>query len=88
MDEKITGSFEKGNTENEVIFEILEQYGSLNNLGGKWRKELNLVSWNGAIAKFDLRRWNSDHDQMGRGITLTLDEIRELKRILNAMDLD
>ena len=88
MDKKITGSFEKGNTGDEVIYEIVEHYGDLNNLGGKWGKELNLVSWNGTIAKFDIRRWNSDHNKMGKGISLTLDEIRGLKRVLDSMDLD
>ena len=38
MAEKTTGSFEKGNTGDEVIFEIVEHYGDLNNIGGKWVK--------------------------------------------------
>ena len=41
MAEKTTGSFEKGNTGDEVIFEIVEHYGDLNNIGGKWVKALN-----------------------------------------------
>lgn len=52
-----------------------------------WRKELNLVSWNDRAPKFDIRDWDSNHDKMGKGLTLSTDELRELKRILNEIDL-
>lgn len=43
-----------------------------------WHKELNLVSWNGRMPKYDIRDWTEGHRQPGRGITLTEDELREL----------
>lgn len=52
-----------------------------------WKKELNLVSWNDRPPKFDIRDWDSNHDKMGKGLTLSTDELRELKRILNEIDL-
>lgn len=42
-----------------------------------WHKELNLVSWNGKMPKYDIRDW-VDEDHPGRGVTLTEAEFREL----------
>ncbi len=50
-----------------------------------WTKELNLVSWNGARPKFDLRDWAPNHEKMGKGITLTNEEIVKLKELLNGL---
>ena len=50
-------------------------------------KELNLISWNNREAKYDLRDWAPDHAKMGKGITLSINELRELKKLLNNMDI-
>lgn len=50
-----------------------------------WSKELNLVSWNGNTAKYDIRSWSSDHTKMGKGITLTKEELLTLKDVLNEL---
>lgn len=39
-----------------------------------WNLELNLVSWNGREAKYDIRKWNEDHTKSGKGVTLSEDE--------------
>ena len=52
-----------------------------------WTKELNLISWNNREAKYDLRDWAPDHAKMGKGITLSIDELRQLKKLLNNMDI-
>ena len=41
---------------------------------GNWALELNLVSWDGRPATFDLRKWNEDHTKMSKGISLTRDD--------------
>lgn len=46
-------------------------------------KELNLVSWNGAAPKYDLRDWAPEHEKMGKGITLSADEVQELYKLLS-----
>lgn len=46
-----------------------------------WTKELNLVSWNEAEPKYDIRSWSPDHSKMGRGITLTEEELAALLTI-------
>lgn len=66
----------------EIKYEIIEEIGILSENARGWRKELNLVSWNGAAPKYDLRDWAPDHEKMGKGITLTLAEVKELKTLL------
>lgn len=47
-----------------------------------FRKELNLVSWNGKEPKYDLRNWSPEGIPL-RGVTLTEDEAKELQKVLN-----
>lgn len=65
-------------------FEIMEEMAVLSENAKGWRKELNLVSWNGNAPKFDIRDWSSNHEKMGKGITLTNEEMTELKQFLNS----
>ena len=56
----------------EVTFEIKEFIGALDAANDNgWRRELNLVSWNGGVAKLDIREWSPDHARMSRGITMS-----------------
>ena len=43
-----------------------------------WRKELNLVSFNGGEPKYDVRSWDPDHIKMSKGVSFTLEELKEL----------
>ena len=56
---------------NEIKYEITRRIAVIKKESGGWATELNEVSWNGAEPKYDIRRWNSDHTKMGKGITLT-----------------
>ena len=49
---------------------------------GTWALELNLISWAGRPATFDLRKWNEDHTKMSKGISLTRDEVKALGKFL------
>lgn len=62
----------------------MEEMAVLSENAKGWRKELNLVSWNGNAPKFDIRDWSSNHEKMGKGITLTNEEMTELKQFLNS----
>ena len=53
----------------EFSYEIIEEIAVLSENNKGWRKELNLVSWNGRPPKFDLRDWAPDHEKMGKGLT-------------------
>jgi len=52
-----------------------------------WTKELNMVSWNDRPVKFDLREWHHEDGKIGKGTTLTDDEIRNLREVLNAIEI-
>ena len=71
----------------ELKYEIAEKLGVLGETGNSWTKELNLVSWNDREPVYDIRTWNEGHDRMGKGITLSMDEVKELKELLNKLDI-
>lgn len=71
----------------EIKYEIKETLGVLSENNKGWSKELNLISWNDREAKFDIRDWSPEHEKMGKGVTLSKDELIKLKEILNDMDL-
>lgn len=68
----------------DIKFEIIKHIGVLSESGKGWKKELNLVSWNDGAPKYDLRDWDPDHQKMGKGVTLTKDEIKALKTLLDS----
>ena len=70
----------------DIKYEIVEEIGVLSENARGWRKELNLVSWNGAQPKYDLRDWAPEHEKMGKGITLTVAEVKELKTLLGGIE--
>ena len=66
----------------DIKYDILEELGVLSESAKGWKKELNLISWNGGTPKYDIRDWAPQHEKMGKGITLSKDEIKELYKIL------
>ncbi|SFG77909.1 YdbC family protein [Oribacterium sp. WCC10] len=66
----------------DIKFEIKEKIGILAENAKGWTKEINLVSWNNGAAKYDIRDWAPEHEKMGRGITLTEQEAKELYVLL------
>lgn len=70
-----------------IKYEIIETVGEISENNKGWTKELNLISWNDRDPKYDLRDWAPEHEKMGKGVTLSKEELVELKRILNEMDL-
>ncbi|MDR2403628.1 MAG: hypothetical protein LBD78_06315 [Spirochaetaceae bacterium] len=64
-------------------FDILKSYGVLSENRGSWKKELNLVSWNGREPKFDVREWEPGHEKMSKGITLSREEAVKLLELLD-----
>ena len=64
----------------ELKYEVIDQFGVLS-------KEFTLISWNERDPKYDIRDWSPDHTKMGKGVTLTKEEVIALRDILNGMDL-
>lgn len=72
----------------EISFEIVEHIGVLSTGSKGWTKELNLISWNGREPKYDLREWSPEHDKMGKGVTLSKEELEALKDLLQKCKID
>ena len=66
------------NFDREISFDIVEHLGVITTYSTGWNKELNLVSWNGAAPKYDIREWSPDHAHMSRGVTLHEKEMRTI----------
>ncbi|MBU5595018.1 hypothetical protein KQI76_07550 [Amphibacillus sp. MSJ-3] len=71
----------------KINYEIIKQIAVLSESKSGWTKELNLVSWNERGAKYDIRDWAPNHEKMGKGITLSEEEVFALKKCLTELDL-
>ena len=71
----------------DIKYEIVRKIGVLSTSASGWAKELNLVSWNDREPKFDLRDWSADGSKMGKGVTLTREELLALRELLNGMEI-
>ncbi len=67
----------------DIKYEIVEKIGVLSENGKGWSKEINLVSWNDGTPKYDIRDWAPEHERMGKGATLTKEELLKLKEIIS-----
>lgn len=66
----------------DIKFEIVEELGILSEGAKGWTKELNLISWNDREPKYDIREWSPEHEKMGKGITLSKDEMAKLIELM------
>jgi len=79
----------------EIKYEIVKKIGvlskpALSRVEGSnsgWAKELNLISWNDREPKYDIRDWSADGQKMGKGVTLSKEELLALKELLNKIEL-
>lgn len=66
----------------DIKYDIIKEIGVLSENAKGWRKELNFISWNGAKPKYDIRDWAPGHEKMGKGITLTEEEMENFKKMI------
>ncbi len=69
----------------DIKFEITKHIGVLSEGSKGWTKELNKVSWNDREEKYDIREWSPDHEKMGKGVTLSDEEVKKLKELLGGV---
>lgn len=72
----------------EIKFEFKGEHKIIAPTSRNWNLELNLISWNGREPKYDIRSWSPDHTKMSKGITLTADELKALKKTLDEIDIE
>lgn len=70
----------------EIKFKIIKHIGILSQSSKGWTKELNLISWNDREPKYDIREWDEAHEKMGKGITLSNEEIKKIIEMLNEVE--
>ncbi|WP_407306450.1 YdbC family protein [Desulfosporosinus sp. SB140] len=71
----------------DIKFEIKETVGVLSESAKGWKKELNLISWNDKEPKYDIREWSPDHTKMGKGVTLSKEDLKKLWDVLSRLKL-
>ena len=70
----------------DIKFEIIKKIGVLSTSEKGWAKELNLIRWNDRDPKYDIREWSPDGKIMGKGVTLSKEELAVLKDLLVKME--
>ena len=71
----------------EITYDIEERIAVLSTNARGWERQLNLISWNGNLAKYDIRDWSPDGSRMSKGISLSAEELKTLKDILEELEL-
>jgi len=71
----------------DIKYEIKETLGILSENNRGWAKQVNLISWNDREPKYDIRDWSPEHEKMGKGVTLSVEEMKKLRDLLNDLDL-
>ena len=70
----------------EIKYEIIQKIAVLSQRPRGWERQLNLISWNEGEPKYDIRDWSPDGSRMGKGISMSAEELGALKGILEEMD--
>ena len=52
-----------------------------------WSREVNIISWEGAQSRLDIRDWSKTKDRSSKGITFTRAEVDRLRNMLAILDL-
>lgn len=69
----------------EFSYEIIEEIGIIGSpTASGWSTRLNLISWNGGTPKLDIRSWNEDMTRMGKGVSLSKEDAKDLEVLLNS----
>lgn len=69
----------------EIKYEVVDKIGVLSTGNKDWTTELRLVKWNDRDPKHDIRPWSPDGSKMGKGITLTKDEMKALGALITQL---
>ena len=67
----------------KIKFAITNELGIVSQSKTGWNIEFNRVMWNDEDPKYDIRKWAPDHEKAGKGITLTEEELRKLKELID-----
>lgn len=69
----------------DFSYEIIEEIGQVSKpTASGWSTRVNLISWNGGKPKVDIRSWNEDMSRIGKGISLSEEDAKDLAGLLNS----
>ncbi len=68
-------------------FNIFKHIGNLSLPNNGWTKELNYISWSNREPVYDIRTWNADHTEYGKGVTITMRQMVILKNLLDEINI-
>ena len=66
----------------KLKFVIYKHRGAIPNQNNGWTKELNYISWDDREPVYDIRTWNQDHSEYGKGVTITQGEMKRLQELI------
>ena len=67
-----------------MFFCLIAKLSTSSNKKGDWQKEVNIIDW-GCGARVDFRKWTSDYNKHRRGLRISLEELRNLKAIIETL---
>ena len=88
QEKNITQNQNPAQAAEEISYHVIRPIGILSTSSNGWSKEINLISWNDGRPKYDIRDWSPDHAKMTKGLRITAFEAKQLRSILNSLDLD
>lgn len=66
----------------KLKYVIYKHIGNISNPNNGWTKELNFISWDDREPVYDIRTWNQDHSEYGKGVTITQGEMLRLRELI------
>ena len=69
----------------EIKYEITEHLGVISETTRGWTREVNMISWNGREPKIDVRDWSQENKKMSKGLTFTVEEVKELTKLIEKL---
>jgi len=69
----------------EFKYDVLAEIGTVEE-GSRQDTIVKVISWNGGDPKLDIRKWNKEDDNMGKGISISLDCVKKLIELLNQVE--
>ena len=67
----------------DFTYEVTKELGIISENAKGWQTKLNMVSWSGKDPKYDIRPWSPDGERMGKGISLSEEEMEQLIKLFN-----
>lgn len=69
----------------EFKYDVLAEIGTVEE-GSRQDTIVKIISWNDGDPKLDIRKWNKEDEKMGKGISISLENIQKLRDLLDQIE--